>query len=184
MYTTDDMTSPTMPTAVNGSQAAARLLEIAANNAEQLIAEYQAEAATLVATAQAEADHVTAAAQAAADQLTAASQTEADEVTASARTKAEQITSAAREEAYRVRQELGRFRAQQATELEQHRESELSDVAEKKAALEAAVSHLQEVEAVYQERMRAFLTQQLVQLDHLGQSEDITVESMESETAA
>ena len=179
MSTTDDFTAPTMPETVSSSQAAARLLELAVTNADELMAETQAEAAALVATAHADADQLTAAAQAAADQLAATSQAEADQVTATARTEAEDVVADARAEARRVREELDRFAAEQTAELEQHRQAELTDVAEQKATLEAAVRHLEQVERAYQERMRSFLAEQMQQLDALERSDETpTLESV------
>ena len=63
-------TSPA-PGAAEGSQAAARLLEIAARNAEELLTGATADAQATVATARAEADQVTAAARTEAEQVRA-----------------------------------------------------------------------------------------------------------------
>lgn len=149
MYTKEDFTRPTMPDTVGGSQAAARLLEIAVNNADELMAETKAEAAALVATAHAE----------------------ADQLTASAYTEARQITADARTEAQLVREEVEQFKARQTTELERHQHAELSDVASQKAALVAAVHHLEHFERGYRERMRSLLADQTDQLDALGRFE-------------
>lgn len=184
MSTIDDFTTPTMSDAATPSQAAARLLEIAVTNADELMAETQAEAAALVATAHADADQLTAAAQAAADQLAATSQADADQVTASARTEAEQVVSDAHAEAQRVRQELARFTTEQTAELEQHRESELSDVTARKASLESAVRQLEQVERAYEQRMRTFLAEQMEQLDALGRFEETSLGSVPDHSAS
>jgi FtsZ-binding cell division protein ZapB len=162
MYTTDNFTPPTTLDSFSGSDAAARLLELAVNNADQLMAETKAEAAALVATAHAE----------------------ADQLTASARVGAEQVTLDAHSEARRVREDVEQFRAGQAAELLAERDAQLTHIAEEKAALEAAVRHLQELEHAYQERMRSFLASQLDQLDALGRNEDTQLESVPTEDAA
>ena len=69
-------------TPADAPQAAARLLELAANNADQLLDEARAEAASIVATAQAEAD-----------QLKESARTEADRILAAAHAEAEQVNS-------------------------------------------------------------------------------------------
>lgn len=162
MHTTEDFTPTTMPDTVSGSQAAARLLELAANSADELMTETKADAAALVATAHAD----------------------ADQVTASARTEARQAMADAHNEARREREEVEQFRAQQTTQLEQHRDVELSDVAEQKAGLEAAVLHLEQVERAYLKRMRSFLAEQMDQLDGLGRSEQTPLESVSSDNVA
>jgi len=63
-------------------QAAARLLELAANNADELLGEAKEEAASIVAAARADAD-----------QLTASARTEADNILATAQTEAEQVNA-------------------------------------------------------------------------------------------
>jgi cell division septum initiation protein DivIVA len=164
------------PTTVDSSTAAARLLELAANNADQLVAEATAEAASLVATAQSDADQLAAASQAEADQVTAAARAEADQATAAAKTEAEQVTTEAlaeaervtteaNAEATRVRDEADAHRTQQVAELEEHRATVLGEVTEQRTTLEAEVAHLREIERGYQERMRSYLTQQLDLLD-------------------
>jgi cell division septum initiation protein DivIVA len=93
MYETDDTT--TTPYVSANSQAAARLLELAANNADQLLAEATAEATALLAAANAD----------------------ADQVTSSAVAEADQLLAAARDEAQQVTDEAEQARAQQATDL-------------------------------------------------------------------
>ena len=162
MFTTDDPTQTPFVSA--GSQAAARLLEIAANNADQLMAESRAEAASMVATAHADAD-----------QLTAASQAEADQLTSSARAEADQLLAAARTEAQRVSDEVEQHRTQQTQELEQHRRDALADVSAAKATLEAQVNHLQQLEREHVERMRTYLTGQLDQLERVARTDEAPV---------
>ena len=148
--------TPTTPGTglVEGSRAAARLLEIATRNADELVGEAKAEAASLVATARADADR-----------LTAASQAEADRLTTSARAEADQILAAAREEAERVHADLEQRRVQETADLDRHRTTVMTEVTERKAALEAEVSRLQQLEQDHRDRMRSYLNQQLEQLE-------------------
>ena len=113
-------TSPA-PGAVQGSQAAARLLEIAGRNAEELLSGATADAEATVATARAEAD---------------------------------QVTAAARTEAERVR-----------AEAEQHSTTVLSELAERRAALEAEIARLEQLESEHRAAMRTFFTEQLEHLE-------------------
>jgi len=76
MTTDDDSTVNTSTAAqatgaVEGSRGAARLLEVAAHNADELIADARAEAQQITTSARLEADRVLAAAQAEADQVRA-----------------------------------------------------------------------------------------------------------------
>jgi cell division septum initiation protein DivIVA len=110
MNTQNDLISATAAatdgTAPDSSRAAARLLEVAARNADELLGEATAEAASLVATARAEAD-----------QLAAASRAQAEGLTTSARAEADQLLAAARTEAERVQSELEEKRAAQTAEI-------------------------------------------------------------------
>ncbi len=126
--------TPTTPGAgvVEGSRAAARLLEIATRNADELVGEAKAEA---------------------------------DRLTTSARAEADQILAAAREEAERVHAELEQRRAQETADLDRHRTTVMSEVTERKAALEAEVGRLQQLEQDHRDRMRSYLNQQLEQLE-------------------
>ena len=139
---------------VEGSRAAARLLEIAARNSDELLEEAKAEAATMMA-----------AAHAGADQLTATSHATADQLMTSARAEADQVRAAARTEAERVHAELDHARTQQTTELDRHRTTVLSEVAERQTALEAEVTRLQQLDHDHRDRMRDYLTQQLAQIE-------------------
>ena len=136
------------------SRAAARLLEIAATNADQLVGEARAEAASMVATAHADAD-----------QLTAAAHDEATQQTTYARTEADRVLAEARQAAERVTAELEGSRNEQTAELERQRTTALSEMVERQTALEGEISRLQQVEQDCRERMRTFLTSQLAQID-------------------
>jgi cell division septum initiation protein DivIVA len=125
------------------SVAAARLLEIAAANADRLAAESSAEAESLVAAARAEAES-----------LRSAAQAEADALLSGARVDAERLTS-----------ELDRRKEQQAAELEHHRTRVMAELSDKKAALEGQIAQLRQLEADHREHLRRHLTEQLAQLD-------------------
>ena len=75
------------------SDGMARLLEVAARNADQLMTEAKNEAERVTTAAQADADRVTTAAQAEADRVTTAAQAEADRLVGEARMEAERIRS-------------------------------------------------------------------------------------------
>jgi cell division septum initiation protein DivIVA len=102
-------------------QAAARLLELAARNADELLDEAKAEAASITAAAHAEADVIRA----------------------------------------EARKDIER----ESAELERHRESVLSALAQQQTDLEAEVFRLQQLEQDYRGRMRTHLTQVLEQLE-------------------
>lgn len=138
----------------DGSRAAARLLEIAATNADQLVGEARAEAVSMVATAHADAD-----------QLTAAAHAEATQQTTHARTEADRVLAEARQEAERVTADLEHSRNEQSAQLERQRTTVLSELAERETALTAEISRLGQVEQDYRDRMRTFLTGQLAQID-------------------
>lgn len=110
------------------SRAAARLLEIAANNADQILGEAKSEAAAIAMTARADADQLSAAsqteatrittsAQADSDQLLAAAHAEADQLLAAAQARSEQLLIAARAEADQAYAELRRTRSDKTSEI-------------------------------------------------------------------
>lgn len=138
----------------NGTSAVARLLEVAARNADELLGEARAEAASIVATAQSDADR-----------LTGSSQAEAEELRASASAEADRVLAAAQAEAERTHAELEQTRAEQNAELDRQRTTVLGELAEQQAALEAEVARLQQLEQDHRDRMRGYLTQQLAQIE-------------------
>lgn len=125
------------------SVAAARLLEIAAANADRLAAESEAEAESLVSGARAE----------------------ADQLLSTARSEADELLSTARAEAERLSYELDRRKEQQTAELEQHRVRTMAEVADRKAGLEAQIAQLRQLESDHREHLRRHLSEQLAQLD-------------------
>jgi len=64
-----------------------------------------------------------------------------------------------------VHSELEQTRAQQTAELDRHRTTVLSELAERQAALEAELARLQQLEQDHRNRMRSYLTQQLAQIE-------------------
>ena len=75
----------------DGTRAAARLLEIAARNADELLDEARAEATSIVTAAQTDADQLTASSEAQAKELTESAGAEADRVLAAAHTEADRV---------------------------------------------------------------------------------------------
>jgi len=130
----DVVTEPIEPTTVEESPTdpAARMLELAAGTADQLVADARSEAESLVATAQAEADT---------------------------------ILEASRTEADRVAAELVRHKKEQAAELDRERVTTLTGLADEKAALEASIARLRQVQSDHRSQMRQHLTEQLSLLD-------------------
>ncbi len=61
--------------------------------------------------------------------------------------------------------ELAQARAEQSAELDRQRATVLGDLAEQKAALEAEVARLEQLEQDLRDRMRSYLTQQLAQIE-------------------
>jgi len=104
-----------------GSSAAARVLELATVNADQLLDEARAEASSLVGAARAEAEQVTA--------------------------------------------DLARHQEEQAAEFDRHREGVLTELADRRATLEARIAALTEQETEHRDRLRSHFAQQLAQLD-------------------
>lgn len=145
--------APSTSAPVGSSAAAARLLEIAAVNADELLTEAKSDAAATLASAQAEAE-----------QVTASSIAEADQVRAAAQAEAERVTTAAHTEAESVRARLEEHRIEQTAELNRHRSTVLSELAERKAELEAEVDRLQQHERDHRNRMRRYFAEQLEQL--------------------
>ena len=146
--------APATSGTIDGSAAAARLLEIAVVNADQLLTEARSEAAATLASAHAEAE-----------QITAGIIAEADQVAAAARAEGEQVTTAAHTEAEMVRARLEEHRIEQTAELNRHRTAVLSELAERKATLEVDVDRLQQQERGHRDHMRRYFAEQLEQLD-------------------
>jgi cell division septum initiation protein DivIVA len=145
MSETDNTT--TTPFVSANSQAAARLLEMAANNADEIVAEAKVEAA----------------------ELRAAAQKDADQVTSTATAEADQVLSTARTEAQRLTDEAGQLGARQTEELARARGAALADLENEKTQLGTQVDRLRELQRDHVARMRSYLTEELTHLDQLAQ---------------
>ena len=64
--------------------------------------------------------------------------------------------------------ELEKARREQTDELDRHRATVLSEVAERRAVLEAEVARLEQLERDHRDRMRTYHAEQLAQLDALS----------------
>jgi len=125
---------PTGAVAVGESPtaAAARMLELAAGTADQLVADAEQEAESLVTTAQATADA---------------------------------LLEASRREARQVAAELALSKAEQATALDRERATALAGLADEKAALEAQIAALRQLQSEHRSTLPQHLTEQLSFLD-------------------
>jgi len=117
----------------NATGGAARLLEVAARNADQLMGEAQAEADRVTAAAKAEAEQVTSAAKADAERVTSAAQAEADRLVGEARMEAERIRAETEKSRNDATQQIAGLRQ---TERE-HRERMQTHLQEMLAKVEA-----------------------------------------------
>lgn len=118
------------------TRAAARLLEMAARNAEELLDEVKSEATVLVARAQVDADQLAAASQADADQLTTSAKAEADQLVAAAKSESEAVYGRLEEERTQRTAEIARL-----TRLEQeHRDALRSHLTELLARVETPLA--------------------------------------------
>lgn len=100
-----------------------------------------------------------------ADRLVADAQAEADSLVSAAQARAHEINASSRDEADRVAAELARSRAEQVADLDRARDSALTGLAEERAALEAQVDTLRQMERDHRSQLRLHLTEQLSMLD-------------------
>lgn len=100
-----------------------------------------------------------------ADQLLADARAEAASLVDAARAEADHLVATSRDETDRANRELTERRAQQARELDRHRTEVLAEVADRKAALEATIFSLRQLENEHQDRLRRHFTEQLNLLD-------------------
>lgn len=147
--------SPTPPVAEGtAGTRAARLLEIAASNADELVAEAQAEAEVLLRQARTEAEELTTTTKTEAERRTADAKAKAEEVTAIAKAEAEEVTRTAKADA----DALG-------AQTERRRQELLGELVREKAALKQEIEHLRTFEREYRNRLREYLTSHLATLD-------------------
>lgn len=100
-----------------------------------------------------------------ADRLVADARTEAESLVAEAATRAEALAEASRDEAARAAADLARTRDEQTAELDHERSTALAGLADEKAALEAQIARLRQLDSDYHSQMRRQLTEQLSLLD-------------------
>jgi DivIVA domain-containing protein len=96
-----------------------------------------------------------------AEELVAEARADADSLVAEATTTAEAVRADARAEAERVGAELAEHEREQLAELARHRNEVLTEVASTKAATEAEIERLRQLECEQREHMQRYLTEQL-----------------------
>ena len=100
-----------------------------------------------------------------ADRLVTEAEAEAESLVTKAQSRAEAIVETSRDEADRVAAELARTREEQAAELDRERATALDGLTEEKAALEAQIASLRQLESDHRSQMRRHLTEHLSMLD-------------------
>ena len=100
-----------------------------------------------------------------ADQLVADAETEADALVTTARATADAILEASRIEAHQVAAKLACVKAEQTAEVDRERATALAGLADEKAALEARIATLRQMQRDHRRQMRDHLTEQLSMLD-------------------
>jgi cell division septum initiation protein DivIVA len=100
-----------------------------------------------------------------ADRLVSDAEMEAKSVVTTAQARADAIVEASRDEADQVAAELARSKEEQATELNRERETAMTALTEEKAAIEAQIAMLRQMESDHFSQMRHHLTEQLSLLD-------------------
>jgi cell division septum initiation protein DivIVA len=100
-----------------------------------------------------------------ADRLVTDAETEAESLVTVAQARADAILEASRHEADQVAAELARTKEEQAAELDRERATALAGFSDVKAALEAQIATLRQMESDHRSQMRHHLTEQLSLLD-------------------
>ena len=96
-----------------------------------------------------------------ADRLVADAETEDESLVTTARESADAIGEASRTEAQEAAAELARTKEQQTAQLEQERTTALSGLADEKAALEAQIATLRQIQSDHRSQLRDHLNEQL-----------------------
>ncbi len=136
-------------TAAEASTAAARLLELATKNADQVVAEAKEEAEQIVGEARRDAERL---------------QTETKQ-------RVEQLESETKSKTDRLEQDA-RQRAQMLdSETEAKRRELFGDLEKEKTRLDSEVENLRAFEREYRSRLRTYFAQQLEALDNPGEEE-------------
>ena len=142
-------------TAAEASGAALRLLELATNNADAVVAEAKEEAVQIVDTARTDAQRLEAETKANAEQLESETKARTDKLEEEARNRAGNLDS----------------------ETEAKRSELLGDMQREKARLDGEVENLRAFEREYRSRLQSYFTQQLQSLDSSGEDLDGSVAS-------
>jgi cell division septum initiation protein DivIVA len=100
-----------------------------------------------------------------ADQLVTDAKAEAASLVTLAQARADELGETSRNEAHQAAAELARTKAEQATALDSERATALAGLADEKAALEAQIATLRQMESDHRSQMRHHLTEQLSLLD-------------------
>jgi cell division septum initiation protein DivIVA len=112
-----------------------------------------------------------------AERLVADAQAEADSLVTSAQAKADAILDASHADAREIAATLARSKAEQTAELDRERVTALAGLADEKAALEAQIATLHQVQSDHRSQMLDHLTKQLSLLDATApESSDETVD--------
>ena len=130
-------------TSAEASKAALRLLELATNNADAVVAEAKEEAVQIVGTARTEAQRLESETRANAERLESETKARTDQLEEEARTRAGNLDS----------------------ETEAKRAELLGDTQREKARLDGEVETLRAFEREYRSRLRSYFTEQLRSLD-------------------
>ena len=96
-----------------------------------------------------------------ADRLVSDAEMEAKSVVTTAQARADAIVEASRDEADQVAAELARSKEEQAAELNRERVTAMTALTEEKAAIEAQIARLRQMESDHFSQMRHHLTEQL-----------------------
>ena len=130
-------------TVADASSAAARLLEIATRNADELVGEAKDQADKVIGEARAEAEKIVGDARTRAEQLEAETKQRADQLDHDARNRAQMLD----------------------TETAERRQQLFGDLETEKAKLDGEVENLRSFEREYRSRLRSYFHQQLAALD-------------------
>lgn len=100
-----------------------------------------------------------------AERLVADAHTEAESLVTTAQAKADAILAASSADAREIAAKLVRSKDEQTAELDRERVTALAGLADEKAALEAQIATLRQVQTDHRTQLRAHLTEQLSLLD-------------------
>jgi DivIVA domain-containing protein len=145
-------------TAAEASKAALRLLELATNNADAVLAEAKEEAVQIVDTARTDAERLESETKANTERLESETKSKTDKLEEEARNRAGNLDS----------------------ETEAKRAELLGDMQREKARLDGEVENLRAFEREYRSRLKSYFTQQLQSLDGSGEGGDLTTDDADA----